>query len=63
MVVDETGLTGYYDFSFASYVARDSDVSPMQQLEDDLGMKFEARTVPIKTYVILSAETPSVDGD
>lgn len=63
MVVDETGLTGYYDFSFRGFMPKDGDESSMQAVEDDLGVKFVAKTVPIKTYVILSAEKPSVDGD
>jgi uncharacterized protein (TIGR03435 family) len=62
MVIDETGLKGYYDFSFRLFVPHDSDESPMQAVEDDLGVKFEPRSVPLKTYVIVSAEKPSVDG-
>jgi hypothetical protein len=34
---------------------------PMQQVEEALGMKFEARNMPVKTYVIAWAERPSVD--
>jgi uncharacterized protein (TIGR03435 family) len=60
MVIDETGLTGYYDFSFTQPGPKDD--SAMAEVSDDLGMKFEPRTVPIKTYVIDSAEKPSVDG-
>ncbi len=37
MVIDETGLTGYYDFSFRFAVPKDADVSPMQAVEEDLG--------------------------
>ena len=50
MVIDETGLTGYYDFSFTQPGSKDE--SAMAEVLDDLGMKFEPRTVPIKTYVI-----------
>ncbi len=60
MVIDETGLTGYYDFSFTQ--PRPNDDSAMTEVLDDLGMKFEPRTIPIKTYVIESAEKPSIDG-
>jgi uncharacterized protein (TIGR03435 family) len=60
IVVDETGLKGYYDISFTQ-PGRDDD-SAMAEIEDDLGMKFVPRTVPMKTYVIVSAEKPSVDG-
>jgi uncharacterized protein (TIGR03435 family) len=63
MVVDETRLKGYYDFSFVFYVPKDSGESPMQTVADDLGMRFEPRSVPMKTYVIEGAEKPSVDGD
>jgi uncharacterized protein (TIGR03435 family) len=59
MVMDETGLKGHYDFTFRQPPAKDD--SAMAEIEDDLGLKFEARTVPMKTYVIDSAEKPSVD--
>ena len=62
MVIDETGLKGYYDFSFPFAVRHDNEESPMQAVEDGLGMRFEPRSVPVKTYVIESAEKPSVDG-
>jgi uncharacterized protein (TIGR03435 family) len=62
MVIDETGLTGYYDFSFRIGVPSDGDETAMQAVEDDLGVKFEPRSVAMKTYVIVSAEKPSVDG-
>jgi len=58
MVLDETGLKGHYDFSYT--ISRDKDaLSPMQQIEDQLGLRFEPRKVPITTYVIDSAEKPS----
>jgi uncharacterized protein (TIGR03435 family) len=60
IVIDQTGLKGYYDFELAT---PDKDEAPMQQVEEDLGMKFEPRTVPIETYVIQSAEKPSLDGN
>lgn len=60
MVVDETGLTGYYDLSFAFPSAKDE--FPMQEVGDDLGMKFVPRSVPMATYVIESAEKPNLDG-
>jgi bla regulator protein BlaR1 len=60
IVIDDTGLKGYYDFKFTqpSYNAPDA----MAHVEDDLGLKFESRKVMMKTYVIDSAEKPSVDG-
>ena len=60
MVIDETGLTGYYDFSFTQ--PKPNDDSAMEEVLEDLGMRFEPRTVPIKTFVIESAEQPTVDG-
>jgi len=59
MVVDETGLKGYYNFM---PMPRHDDEDAMQQISDALGLKFEPRTMPVKTYVIDSAEKPSVDG-
>jgi uncharacterized protein (TIGR03435 family) len=62
MVIDETGLKGYYDFSFRFVVPNVNEESPMQAVEDDLGMRFEPKTIPVRTYMIESAEKPSVDG-
>lgn len=56
-VVDETGLTGYYDFSFR--MPRRDDDDAMGEMEEDLGMKFEPRKIDLTTYVIDSAEKPS----
>ena len=33
----------------------------MREIEEDLGMKFESRKVDLTTYVIDSAEKPSVN--
>ncbi|GGG98315.1 TIGR03435 family protein [Silvibacterium dinghuense] len=60
MVIDETGLKGYYDFSIP-YPDK-ADEFPMHTVEEALGMKFESRSVPIQTYVIVSAEKPAMDG-
>jgi uncharacterized protein (TIGR03435 family) len=60
MVIDETGLKGFYDFSFSR--PHEEDETPMQAVEAGLGMRFEPKSVPVKTYVIESAEKPSVDG-
>lgn len=57
MVIDETGLKGYYDFSFRSPGQDDNDA--MGEIEEDLGMKFEARKVDLTTYVIDSAQSPT----
>ena len=56
-VIDETGLKGYYDFSFP--MPRMDDDDAMAEIEEDLGMKFEARKVDLTTYVVDSANKPS----
>lgn len=56
-VIDETGLKGYYDFSFRT--PRKDDDDAMGEIEEDLGMKFEPRKIDLTTYVIDSAEKPS----
>ena len=61
MVIDETGLKGYYNFTFTQPHSNTDD-SAMAVIEDDLGLKFDSRAVPMKTYVIDSAAKPSVDG-
>jgi uncharacterized protein (TIGR03435 family) len=57
MVIDETGLNGYYDFSFRNPGEEDQDA--MGKIEEDLGMIFESRKTDLTTYVIDSAELPS----
>jgi uncharacterized protein (TIGR03435 family) len=57
MVIDETGLKGYYDFSFRNPAEGDDDA--IVEIEEDLGMKFEARKVDLTTYVIDSAQSPT----
>jgi uncharacterized protein (TIGR03435 family) len=61
IVIDETGLRGYYNFTFKQPRSNE-DTSAMSEIEDELGLRFEPRTVPMKTYIIDSAEKPSVDG-
>jgi uncharacterized protein (TIGR03435 family) len=58
MVIDQTGLTGLYDFSY-TISHEEGALTPMQQIEDQLGLRFEIRKVPIKTYIIDSAEKPT----
>ncbi|MFT4113623.1 TIGR03435 family protein [Silvibacterium sp.] len=59
IVLDETGLNSYYDFSIP--FPEEKDEFPMHTIEEALGVKFEPRTVPMKTYVIVSADKPSMD--
>jgi len=56
-VIDETGLKGYYDISFP--MTREDDNEAMGELEEALGMKFEARKVDLTTWVVDSADKPS----
>jgi uncharacterized protein (TIGR03435 family) len=58
-LIDETGLKGYYDFSFRQ--PRNDDDGAMREIEEDLGVKFESRKMDLTTYVIDSAERPSVN--
>jgi uncharacterized protein (TIGR03435 family) len=57
LVIDETGLKGYYDFSFRS--PGEDDLDAMGKVEEDLGMKFESRKRDLTTYVIDSAQLPT----
>ena len=59
MVIDQTGLQGTYDFSIP--FPTENAEFPMQEVGDALGMKFEPRSIPIKTFVIVSAEKPALD--
>lgn len=59
MVIDQTGLHGTYDFSIP--FPTEKEEFPMQEVENALGMKFEPRSMLIKTFVIQSAQKPSVD--
>jgi uncharacterized protein (TIGR03435 family) len=56
-VIDETNLKGYYDISFR--MPRNDDDDAMAEIEEDLGMKFEARKMDLTTYVVDSADKPS----
>ena len=58
VMVDETGLNGYYDFLIKFSHDKDGPTIE-QQIEDQLGLKVESRKMPLKTYVIDSAEKPS----
>jgi len=61
MLIDETGLKGNYDFTLKVSKEKDGPTL-MEQVEEQLGLKLEARKMPIKTYIIDSAEKPSLDG-
>jgi uncharacterized protein (TIGR03435 family) len=67
-VVDKTGLTGRYDFDLKYYETRirdrrDDDTNPWPPLdtaiEDQLGLRLQASTGPVRVLVIDHIETPS----
>jgi uncharacterized protein (TIGR03435 family) len=59
-LVDETGLTGYYDFEFKD--SDDKDAPPLlDQIELQLGLKVIEKKEPITTYTIDSAEKPTAN--
>jgi uncharacterized protein (TIGR03435 family) len=59
-LLDQTGLTGYYDLAL-KIIKQEDGPSPAQQVEEQLGLKLESRNTPIKTFVIDSAEKPAID--
>ena len=60
IMVDETGLKGYYDFTVK--LSRDKDGPTLeQQIEDQMGLRVEERKAPVDTYVIDSADRPELD--
>jgi uncharacterized protein (TIGR03435 family) len=56
-VIDQTGLTGEYDFK----LFWDEDAGPTisTALEEQLGLKYEAQKVPVSYLVVESAQKPS----
>jgi uncharacterized protein (TIGR03435 family) len=64
-VLDQTGLTGFYDFKIefardpAAAAAESSAVSLFTAVQEQLGLKLEARRAPIEVLVIDHAERPS----
>jgi uncharacterized protein (TIGR03435 family) len=59
-ILDQTGLTGYYDFTL-KVIKQEGGPTPAQQVEEQLGLRLEPRNVPMNTFVIESAEKPTVD--
>jgi len=67
-VVDQTGLTGHYDFTFrytADEVhATDPNAPPglFTAVQEQLGLKFEPTKAHVAVFVIDHVEKPTVDG-
>ena len=61
ILLDETGLTGYYAFDLKKLHEKDGPTM-QQQIEQELGLAIVSRKEPVTTYVIDAAEKPSVDG-
>jgi len=56
-VVDKTGLTGEYDFRLCWNDAEGPSL--FSALQEQLGLKFEARKVPVSFFIVESAQKPS----
>jgi uncharacterized protein (TIGR03435 family) len=69
IVVDETGLTGHYNWvlneiAFSPAAAANPDqptVSIFQALPDQLGLRLEPRKAPMEVMVIDHVEEPSAN--
>jgi len=67
-VVDQTGLTGHYDFTFrytADEVhATDPNAPPglFTAVQEQPGLKFQPTKAPVDVFVIDHIEKPTVDG-
>jgi uncharacterized protein (TIGR03435 family) len=61
IVIDETGLKGYYNFTFTMSLDKEGPTI-LEQIQSQLGLKLEPRKASMETYVIESAEKPSLDG-
>ena len=59
-VLDETGLTGQYDFKL-NFALDDSGPSMTMAVQDQLGLKLESAKGPVRTLVIEHAEKPTAN--
>jgi uncharacterized protein (TIGR03435 family) len=68
-VVDHTGLSGNYDFTInfpkgmsrSGVSADEPEPSFRELLQDQLGLKLEAATGPVRTLVVDHIEEPSAN--
>jgi uncharacterized protein (TIGR03435 family) len=61
-IVDETGLTGAYDFKLQWLLDEDAPtVALFPALREQLGLQMEVRNAPVEILVIDHAEKPSPD--
>jgi uncharacterized protein (TIGR03435 family) len=64
-VVDQTGLTGHYDYTleWSNPMAGDTSDSAapsiFKAMQEQLGLKLEPRRAPVEFLVIVHAEMPS----
>jgi uncharacterized protein (TIGR03435 family) len=61
-VIDKTGLTGTYDFTYiaAAYyrAPHEDDISPFTAVKE-LGLKLESQKAPVEIVVVDHVETPA----
>jgi uncharacterized protein (TIGR03435 family) len=60
-IYDESGLTGFYDFEITAalpFQANDPEATTPFSAVKDLGLKLEARRIPVETIVIDHVEPP-----
>jgi len=61
IIVDQTGLKGYYAFTFNMSLDKEGP-SILEQVQAQLGLKLQPQKLLMSTYVIESAVKPSLDG-